>query len=91
MKALKIIETLKDDYYDCFERGLAEYNSWKEFDEAIQEIKTLQQEVKQGQDNYNKLWDMYSKLKKEDKELKALLPTDIDTANVWTWKKKEAK
>ena len=23
------------------------------------------QELKQGQDNYNKLWDMYSELKKE--------------------------
>ena len=60
-------------------------------DEAIEEIKTLQQELKQGQDNYNKLWNMYSELKKEDKELKALLPTDIDTANVWTWKKRENK
>ena len=49
------------------------------------------QELKQGQDNFNKLWDMYSELKKENKELKALLPTDIDTANVWTWKKKENK
>ena len=50
-----------------------------------------EQELKQGQENYDKLWDMYSELKKENKELKALLNTDIDTANVWTWKKKEAK
>ncbi len=70
MKALKIIETLKDDYYDCFERGLAEYNSWKEFDEAIEEIETLQQELKQGQENYNKLWDLYSELKKEKRSNK---------------------
>ena len=50
-----------------------------------------EQELKQGQENYDKLWDMYSELKKENKELKALLNTDIDTANVWTWKKKENK
>jgi len=34
-------------------------------DEAIEEIETLQQELKQGQDNYDKLWDMYSELKKK--------------------------
>lgn len=50
-----------------------------------------EQELQRGQENYNKLWEMYSELKKENKELKALLNTDIDTANVWTWKKKEAK
>ena len=50
-----------------------------------------EQELQRGQENYNKLWEMYSELKKENKELKALLNTDIDTANVWTWKKKETK
>ena len=50
-----------------------------------------EEELKKGQENYNKLWEMYSELKKENKELKALLNTDIDTANVWTWKKKENK
>ena len=50
-----------------------------------------EQELQRGQENYNKLWEMYSELKKENKELKALLNTDIDTANVWTWKKKENK
>ena len=50
-----------------------------------------EEELKKGQENYNKLWEMYSELKKENKELKALLNTDIDTANVWTWKKKETK
>ena len=35
-----------------------------ECDEAIKEIETLQQELKQGQDNYDKLWDIYSELKK---------------------------
>ena len=33
--------------------------------EAIEEIKELQQELKQGQENYDKLWDMYSELKRE--------------------------
>jgi len=54
-------------------------------------ITRYKKELKQGQDNYNKLWDMYSELKKENKELEALLNTDIDTANVWTWKKRENK
>jgi len=68
------------------------YSIYDNVDEIIDEIyDDFEKELKQGQDNYNKLWDMYSKLKKEDKELKALLPTDIDTANVWTWKKKENK
>ncbi len=54
-------------------------------------IDRYKKELKKGEDNYNKLWDMYSELKKENKELEALLNTDIDTANVWTWKKKENK
>ena len=54
-------------------------------------IERYEKELKKGQENYNKLWEMYSELKKENKELKALLNTDIDTANVWTWKKKENK
>jgi len=29
----------------------------------------LEQELKQGQENYNKLWNMYSELKRENKEL----------------------
>jgi len=33
------------------------------------ETTRLEQELKKGQDNYEKLWDMYSKLKKENKEL----------------------
>ena len=33
------------------------------------ETTRLEQELKQGQENYNKLWNMYSKLKKENKEL----------------------
>ena len=57
MKALKILQDCIWDMDEC--------------DEAIQEIKTLQdletlqQELKQGQENYNKLWNMYSELKVE--------------------------
>ena len=83
MKAIDILENVKS-----YTRRKSECDA---IDEAIEEIETLQQELKQGQDNYNKLWDMYNELKKENKELKALLNTDIDTANVWTWKKKENK
>ncbi len=54
-------------------------------------ITKYEEQLRVGQDNYDKLWDIYSELKKENKELKALLNTDIDTANVWTWKKKENK
>ena len=30
------------------------------------ENRRLEQELKQGQENYNKLWEMYSELKDED-------------------------
>ena len=51
MKAIEILQNCIWDMDEC--------------DEAIEEIKTLQQELKQGQENYDKLWDMYSQLKKE--------------------------
>jgi len=35
----------------------------------IKTIQSQKKELKQGQDNYDKLWDMYSELKKENKEL----------------------
>lgn len=41
LKALEILETLRDDYYDCYERGLAEENSWKHIDEAIEELESF--------------------------------------------------
>jgi len=92
MKAIEELDGIKE-IQEVIELKILQNCIWDmdECDEAIEEIKTLQQELKQGQDNYNKLWDMYSELKIENKELKALLPTDIDTANVWTWKKKENK
>ncbi len=37
-------------------------------DGAIDEIEALQQELKKGQENYNKLWDLYSVIKKRKKE-----------------------
>ena len=97
MKALEILKelTVIISTARLFYENKANFEFNKAYEEriykAIEEIKTLQQELKKGQENYDKLWDMYSELKKEDKELKALLPTDIDTANVWTWKKKENK
>ncbi len=59
MKALEILHNYpsKTRMYSIYPRS--------ECDEAIEEIETLQQELKQGQDNYNKLWDMYSELKKQ--------------------------
>ena len=55
MKAITILQDCIWDMDEC--------------DEAIQEIKTLQQELKQGQDNFNKLWDLYSELKRENRVL----------------------
>jgi hypothetical protein len=79
-------------YTNNFSNSFFKLDLYDNVDEIIDEIyDDFEKELKQGQDNYNKLWNMYSELKKENKELKALLPTDIDTANVWTWKKKENK
>lgn len=33
------------------------------------ENRRLEQELKQGQDNFNKLWDLYSELKRENRVL----------------------
>ena len=63
MKALELLKMYQ--YADNQLQGLMS----EELNEAIEEIETLQQEVKQGQDNYNKLWDLYSELKRENKEL----------------------
>jgi hypothetical protein len=42
------------------------YSIYDNVDEIIDEIyDDFEKELKQGQDNYNKLWDMYSELKKE--------------------------
>jgi iron-sulfur cluster repair protein YtfE (RIC family) len=46
------------------------YSIYDNVDEIIDEIyDDFEKELKQGQDNYNKLWNMYSELKKENKEL----------------------
>ena len=60
MKAIEILKHLQlfcgvELHNDCYE--------------AVEELETLQQELKQGQDNYNKLWDLYSELKRENKVL----------------------
>ncbi len=90
MKAIEILNKVDTEFkYAYLDRDACIRSD--NVNEAIEEIETLQQELKQGQENYDKLWDLYSELKKENKELEALLNTDIDTANVWTWKKKENK
>ncbi len=89
MKALELLKELIINMSSLNEDGymFGRLRTYK----AIEELEALEIKLKQGQENYDKLWDMYSELKKENKELKALLNTDIDTANVWTWKKKENK
>ncbi len=61
MKAIKILQLVK------------QINNNVDFlsaiDGAIDEIEALQQELKKGQDNYNKLWDMYSELKKAKRRI----------------------
>ena len=63
MKAIEILHNYpsKTRMYSIYPRS--------ECDEAIEEIETLQQELKQGQDNFNKLWDLYSELKRENRVL----------------------
>ena len=50
---VKAIEILQDCIWDG-----------DECDEAIEEIENMEAKLKQGQENYDKLWDMYSELKK---------------------------
>ena len=64
MKALELLKIYQ--YADNQLQGLMS----EELNEAIEEIETLQQELKQGQDNFNKLWDLYSELKRENRVLK---------------------
>jgi len=70
MKAIEELDGIKE-IQEVIELKILQNCIWDmdECDEAIEEIKTLQQELKQGQDNYNKLWDMYSELKIENKIL----------------------
>ena len=65
MKALEILNGIKQ--YVNTDQVKDKY-----IDEAIEEIETLQQSIKAGMINYDKLWDMYSELKKENKELKRI-------------------
>ena len=57
MKAIEILQLIK------------QINNNVDFlsaiDEAIEEIENMEAKLKQGQDNYDKLWDMYSELKKK--------------------------
>ena len=62
MKALDYLYRMKQRND---EMGMTAIN----IDEAIEEIEKMEAKLKQGQDNFNKLWDMYSELKIENKEL----------------------
>jgi predicted nuclease with TOPRIM domain len=67
MKALELLKELIINMSSLNEDGykFGRIRTYK----AIQELEALEIKLKQGQDNYDKLWDMYSELKKENKEL----------------------
>ena len=67
MKALEILKELIINMSSLNEDGykFGRIRTYK----AIEELEALEIKLKQGQDNYNKLWDMYSELKKENREL----------------------
>ncbi len=70
MKALEILNKVDTEFkYAYLDRDACIRSD--DVNEAIEEIKTLQQSMKVGMLNYDKLWDMYSELKKENKELKS--------------------
>ena len=66
MEVIKLlINSQVTEKYDCDNTRTMKVLERMKRDEVTEEITTLQQELKQGQENYNKLWDMYSELKKE--------------------------
>jgi len=48
-------------------------------------IDRYKKELKKGQDNYNKLWDMYSELKKDNKALKTVNDKLTFKVGDWCW------
>ena len=75
MKALELLSelTIIISTARLFYENKANFEFTKAYEEriykAIAELETLQQELKQGQDNYDKLWNMYSELKRENRVL----------------------
>ena len=66
MEVIKLlINSQVTEKYDCDNTRTMKVLERMKRDEVTEEITTLQQELKQGQENYNKLWEMYSELKKE--------------------------
>ncbi len=66
MKAIEILNKVDTEFkYAYLDRDACIRSD--NVNEAIEEIETLQQELKQGQENYDKLWDLYSELKKKIK------------------------
>ena len=63
MKALELLKELMINMSSLNEDG---YNFGRiRTYEAIEELEALEIKLKQGQENYDKLWDMYSELKRE--------------------------
>ena len=58
---MKALELLNSNIFSLLNAGCTN----NEIYEAIQELESLEIKLKQGQENYDKLWDMYSELKKE--------------------------
>ncbi len=63
MKALELLKELIINMSSLNEDGymFGRLRTYK----AIEELEALEIKLKQGQENYDKLWDMYSELKKE--------------------------
>ena len=76
MKALEILKELIINMSSLNEDGykFGRIRTYK----AIEELEALEIKLKQGQENYDKLWDMYSELKKENKKLRNALFADIN-------------
>ena len=58
---MKAINLIKNNIFTLLNSGCSNNEIYK----AIQELEALEIKLKQGQENYDKLWDMYSELKKQ--------------------------
>jgi hypothetical protein len=63
---MKAIDLIKNNIFTLLNGGCSN----NEIYDAIEEIENMKAKLKQGQDNYNKLWDMYSELRKEKRSNK---------------------
>ena len=65
MKALVVLKDLINGKKESFANNMTVDEAEAFVTEAIKEIKNMEAKLKQGQENYRKLWDMYSELKKQ--------------------------